>query len=261
MSASCVICCSDFNGSSIGTCIPCGHCFHEECFDRWEATQHVLEIENEDDDVLSDEGKVTCPMCMQGVSQFQRIFLDVGSSSSKPELQLLSSSSQSCIMDTIKEEDETGMVEDYYQSLYEQTKKELQKVRKECHAMEGRYEEAMINQSRSHQETLDACLEKVEKERKKKEALKDELKALRQERKTELKHLEEKVAEKQKWRNIALEKTRVVSKLQQQLQEKEKRIQKLIGHPLAGTTSISELIVKLNRHRDVEFPYSEEKNC
>ena len=269
-SSGCAICCGELNNiSSIGTCIPCGHVFHEDCFQRWEATQNLLEEndndeeqqQEEEEEVPIDEGKVTCPVCMQGVSRLQRIFLDVASP--KSELHRLSSSNQSLKMDTIVEGDETGMVEDYYKALYEQSKKEMEKLRKEFRAMEGRYEEAIINQSRSHQETLDVCLEKVEKERQKKEELRKELKILKVEHKKEVKHLqhllEEKDAEKQKWRKLSLEKTRAVAKLQQQVQERDERIEKLIGNPLTGSTTFSELIIRLNRHRDVSFPHSETK--
>ena len=273
MLPACAICCGELNVGHIGTLIPCGHVFHEACFARWETTQKLLRHANDDDDdeeeedVPADERTVTCPMCMQGVSRFQRIFLDIGSGSAAKETEF-DRMSRTCppMLDTIIEQDESGLVEDFYKSLYERTKREMKKLTEEFRAMEGRYEEGIINQSRSHQETLDACIEKLEKEREKKERYKKELKNLQQEQKKDLKRwqeqLEGKDGETQKWRRLSLEKSYTIARLQQQIQERDERIQKLIGNPLVGSTSMSELIIKLNRHRDVSFPHhNETKGC
>lgn len=46
--------------SSIGACIPCGHCFHAACFQQWDATYLST----------SDDVNPTCPLCKVPTSYF-----------------------------------------------------------------------------------------------------------------------------------------------------------------------------------------------
>jgi hypothetical protein len=66
----CVICleslCSDDN--PIGATVPCGHCFHVECFAGW---KHSKRGQNQRE-------SLKCPMCNNQTTAFCRIYLDLG---------------------------------------------------------------------------------------------------------------------------------------------------------------------------------------
>lgn len=249
----CAICFGELCGS-IGAAMPCGHVFHAPCYEKWVATlQEQAHDEAEDDLFVRRSGPViqTCPMCVQKVVNFQRIFFD-------------------SVASPLREDD--------YMSLYQQAKEEIEQLRREYRATKSRYEGAFLAQSLSHQETLDECLKIMELERSEKEKLeasfelyrhgyKEELKRLEDvvdehiklnrrvenEHEKELKRLEDLLKkrddEKQKWRNVAIKKTRDKVKLIEDIKRKDDEINKLRNNPSSGSTTISAPIVKLNKKR------------
>lgn len=66
---SCVICYETFNQEAFGSTVPCGHLFHQKCFDSWIAS-------------CSNRRDLKCPMCnsiCNGTTPFVRIFLNLDS--------------------------------------------------------------------------------------------------------------------------------------------------------------------------------------
>ena len=55
----------DEDAPSIGACVPCGHVFHEPCFDKWRAQQQQQR-----------GGTCKCVMCNQPATQFVKLYLD-----------------------------------------------------------------------------------------------------------------------------------------------------------------------------------------
>lgn len=198
-------------------------------------------------------------MCVQKVTHFQRIFLDMTPSSAKSLLK--SALKQSTVVlsedtnDTTETEGFSTHAEDRYKSLCEQLKKELEDVRASKKKLKSEHEENLINQTRSNQDILDDCHERLRYERRRKEDLKRELRKHMKEHEQQVQRLEklakEEEREKQKWRAAALEKTRTIANLTEELQKKQERIVQLENHPLLGSSSVSEFIVKLNQKRDV----------
>ena len=50
---------------SLGTCVPCGHCFHKKCFQRWNTAS------------ARDNNDCKCPSCNQVSEKFVELFLDL----------------------------------------------------------------------------------------------------------------------------------------------------------------------------------------
>jgi hypothetical protein len=72
----CVICLEPLSAGVIGAATPCGHCFHEECFDGWRASKlgnnplpwyEALALP-----------PVKCPLCAKETRDFCRLYLDLG---------------------------------------------------------------------------------------------------------------------------------------------------------------------------------------
>lgn len=66
----CVICLESLCSAElpIGTTVPCGHCFHVECFAGWKHSKRGQ----------SQRESLKCPMCNNQTTSFCRIFLDLG---------------------------------------------------------------------------------------------------------------------------------------------------------------------------------------
>lgn len=64
---SCAICLEPLSSNSaVGTCVPCGHCFHVECFDGWKAVGVSR----------SNKHSMKCPTCNTKTNHFCRLYLD-----------------------------------------------------------------------------------------------------------------------------------------------------------------------------------------
>lgn len=63
----CVICLESLCSADvpIGVTVPCGHCFHVECFAGWKRSRR-------------GQSSIKCPMCNNHTTEFCRIFLDLG---------------------------------------------------------------------------------------------------------------------------------------------------------------------------------------
>ena len=59
----CLICLEPLSAGSIGTTVPCGHCFHEKCFQGWERSR-------------SSSSCVKCPSCNRDHVQFIKVYID-----------------------------------------------------------------------------------------------------------------------------------------------------------------------------------------
>lgn len=74
---SCIICFESLFSQSVGACVPCGHVFHQVCWDGWYASQQRNRNANDSRRGRGQgRGQCKCPMCNQPSSQFVRLFLD-----------------------------------------------------------------------------------------------------------------------------------------------------------------------------------------
>lgn len=84
----CVICLEPLCISTIGAAVPCGHCFHEGCFESWR--QSFTENQN---------GVVGCPLCKAPTNGLCRLYLDT-SCLQHPEENEVSSPKEECTGET-----------------------------------------------------------------------------------------------------------------------------------------------------------------
>lgn len=95
----CVICLESLlEGEGFGAAVPCGHCFHTECFDKWTASR-----------MGSLAGRsIKCPMCNNPTTDFcSKIFVDLKAFEEKINYDdlSLSSNEEFCEVDNIEHED------------------------------------------------------------------------------------------------------------------------------------------------------------
>jgi len=69
---SCVICLESLCSADvpIGATVPCGHCFHQECFEGWKKSKLGSAS-------YHGRGSIKCPMCNKQTTDFCRIYLDL----------------------------------------------------------------------------------------------------------------------------------------------------------------------------------------
>ena len=65
--SNCIICFEALSSSPVGAVVPCGHCFHQQCFRQWEASSARG----------SGSRQATCPMCNTKAKVFANLFLDL----------------------------------------------------------------------------------------------------------------------------------------------------------------------------------------
>jgi Ring finger domain len=80
---SCAICLDPLSSKSAGTCVPCGHCFHVECFDGWKAASHSKQSSK-------------CPTCNTKAKTFCRLYLDFNQNNNANDSESDSVSEESC---------------------------------------------------------------------------------------------------------------------------------------------------------------------
>jgi hypothetical protein len=203
----CVICYSGLR-DNVGACIPCGHVFHASCFQRWAVSQPEKEDSSEEE--MSDSSS-PCPLCMQPVVDFQRIYLNI-TSPPRPHVNK-PKKVKKCAAATAEESPEQDALapvsskEVVDKSQYEDLQREMENLRSQFQTMEVQYEQALQSQSRSNQELLEDCFRQH----------RSEVLIL-------LQNCDEKEEEKLRWKIKAMDKATAVIRLEGSVRDRDERI-------------------------------------
>lgn len=76
--SNCSICFEAFGKSPFGACAPCGHCFHHECFGKWEAQCKTKQTSDGTGSRNRQKKTIPCPNCQQATTSFvKKLFLNI----------------------------------------------------------------------------------------------------------------------------------------------------------------------------------------